>query len=159
MTYVFTFLILFLFWIILSGMFDSFHLSLGIISCSIVTVMSRDLFFRHKASLRNIKQFIMFARYVPWLLYQILLANIHVAYLVLHPKTLIEPQMIIFKSVLKSDIARVFLANSITLTPGTITLDITDEGEFIVHALSRKTADDLTAGDMEKRIARIFMED
>jgi multicomponent Na+:H+ antiporter subunit E len=52
----------------------------------------------------------------------------------------------------------VTLANSITLTPGTITMDIED-GEFIVHALSERVAVDLLSGDMENRVAHIFLED
>jgi len=51
----------------------------------------------------------------------------------------------------------VALANSITLTPGTITMNIHD-GEFYVHALDQKVADDLGSGEMEDRIAHIFME-
>ena len=62
-----------------------------------------------------------------------------------------------FKTKLESDISFVTLANSITLTPGTITMEI-DEGEFVIHALSRKVADDLNTGEMEDRIAHIFME-
>jgi multicomponent Na+:H+ antiporter subunit E len=52
----------------------------------------------------------------------------------------------------------VTLGNSITLTPGTITMDIVD-GEFFVHALSKKVADDLLGGEMERRVAHVFMED
>lgn len=151
---------LFLFWIILSGMFDYFHLTLGVISCSIVTIMSHDLFFKPGASIKkHSRKIIMFLRYIPWLLYRILLANLHVVYLVLNPKTLIDPQIVRFKSILESDIARVTFANSITLTPGTITMDIADNGEFFVHALSRKAAENLLTGSMEKRVARIFTED
>ena len=69
----------------------------------------------------------------------------------------IEPQILTFKTKLESDISSVTLANSITLTPGTITIDIKD-GVFYVHALSKKVADDLNAGEMEDRVAHIFME-
>jgi multicomponent Na+:H+ antiporter subunit E len=69
----------------------------------------------------------------------------------------IDPKIIRFKTKLESDMSMVALANSITLTPGTITMDI-EEREFIVHALSKKVADDLNTGEMEDRIAHIFME-
>ena len=62
-----------------------------------------------------------------------------------------------FKTKLETDISCVALANSITLTPGTITIDIKD-GVYYVHALSQKVADDLNAGAMEDRVAHIFME-
>ena len=98
-----------------------------------------------------------FALYLPWLIYQVVVANVHVAKLVLNPEK-IHPQVIRFKTKLKSDFSMVTLANSITLTPGTITMDIID-GEFIVHALSERVAVDLLSGDMENRVAHIFLED
>ena len=63
-----------------------------------------------------------------------------------------------FKTKLRSDISKVTLANSITLTPGTITMDIID-GEFYVHAISETAAADLLTGEMERRVAYIYMED
>ena len=71
---------------------------------------------------------------------------------------LINPQLIRFKVNLKSDISKVTFANSITLTPGTITADIVGD-EYIVHALSQPVADDLLSGEMEQRVAHIFSED
>jgi multicomponent Na+:H+ antiporter subunit E len=66
--------------------------------------------------------------------------------------------MVSVKVRLKKDISIVTYANSIILTPGTITADITD-GEFLVHCISKKVADDLFTGEMENRVAHIFMED
>jgi multicomponent Na+:H+ antiporter subunit E len=80
-----------------------------------------------------------------------------VALVALSKKKPIDPRIIRFKTKLESDISWVTLANSITLTPGTITMDIKD-GEFFVHALDKKVADDLHAGEMEDRVAHVFME-
>lgn len=159
MRYIVTFLILFVNWIIWSGKFDAFHLSLGVISCLIVTYTTHDLLFRRtQFSSKDITEVIRLFTYIPWLIYQIVLANIHVASLVLNPKMPIDPQMIKFKTKLKKDISLTTFANSITLTPGTITADIID-GEFYVHALNKKVADDLLSGEMEKRVAHVFSED
>jgi multicomponent Na+:H+ antiporter subunit E len=98
-----------------------------------------------------------FIAYIPWLIEQIVLANIHVASLALRPKMPINPQVVKFKTKLETDISCVALANSITLTPGTITMDIKD-GYYYVHGLSQKVVDDLKTGEMEDRIAHIFME-
>jgi multicomponent Na+:H+ antiporter subunit E len=98
-----------------------------------------------------------FITYIPWLMVQILMSNLHVASLVLRRKMPINPQVLTFKTKLETDISCVALANSITLTPGTITMDIRD-GVFYVHALSKKVADELQAGAMEDRVAHIFME-
>jgi len=152
-----TALILFAFWILLSGKFDVFHLSLGAICSIIVAYLFHDLLFVN-VRVGDIRTMAWrFVIYIPWLIKQILLANVHVASLVLHPKMPIEPQILTFKTKLESDISTVTLANSITLTPGTITMDIKD-GVFYVHALSKKVADDLNAGEMEDRVAHIFME-
>jgi multicomponent Na+:H+ antiporter subunit E len=102
--------------------------------------------------------FLRFSAYIPWLTIQIFKANIHVAALALHPNPPIDPRIIRFKTKLKTDISLVTFANSITLTPGTITMDII-EGEFYVHALDRKVMKDLGTGEMENRIAHIFMEE
>ena len=159
MRYLIVFFILFLNWVIWSGKFDAFHLSLGVISCALVTFMSHDLFLeRKKLSPKIIVESIRFIKYVPWLLYQIVLSNIHVASLVLSPRMPIDPKIIRYKTKLKTDIALVTFANSITLTPGTITADISD-GEYIVHALSKKVADDLMTGEMEDKVAHIFEEE
>ena len=159
MRYFILFFILYLHWILWSGKFDAFHLSLGAISCAIVTFMSHDLFLeRKKLSPRIIVEFIRFIKYIPWLSYQIVLSNIHVASLVLNPGMPIDPKIIRYKTKLKSDIALATFANSITLTPGTITAEISD-GEYIVHALSKKVADDLMTGEMEDKVAHIFGEE
>jgi multicomponent Na+:H+ antiporter subunit E len=159
MRYFVLFSVLFLHWILWSGKFDAFHLSLGVISCALVTFLSHDLYMeRKKLSPKIIVEAFRFIKYVPWLFYQIVMSNIHVASLVLSPGMPIDPKIIRYKTRLKTDIALVTFANSITLTPGTITADI-NEGEFIVHALSKKVADDLMTGEMEDKVAYIFEEE
>jgi multicomponent Na+:H+ antiporter subunit E len=152
-----TAIILFAFWTLLSGKFDVFHLSLGILCSVIVAYLFHDLLFVN-VRVGDIRTMALrFILYIPWLISQIIQSNIHVASLVLRPKMPIDPQIITFSTKLETDISSVTLANSITLTPGTITMDIRD-GVFYVHALSRKVADDLNAGEMEDRVAHIFME-
>jgi multicomponent Na+:H+ antiporter subunit E len=159
MRYLVLFSVLYVHWIFWSGKFDAFHLSLGVISCALVTFMSHDLYLRRKTiSPRIITEALRFIKYIPWLFYQIVMSNIHVAFLVLNPRMPIDPKIIRYKTRLKTDVALATFANSITLTPGTITADIS-EGEFIVHALSKKVADDLMTGEMEDKIAYIFEEE
>lgn len=148
------FVLLFILWLLLSGKFDLFHLSLGVISCAIVTTVSGDLLFPGTRPGDLWRQAVGFARYTPWLLYQIFLANIHILRLVFHPRMmeLIEPHVFKFESRLKSDLALVTFANSITLTPGTITVLVTADGDFKVHAIDKASAEPLP-GEMEQRIA------
>lgn len=150
---------MFMFWILLSGFFDKMHLSSGIISSAIVAFFSHDLLIGSVVSVNKaLKKAVNFIIYIPWIIYQIILANIDVAYRVLHPKMPIDPRIITFKTKLRSDLSLTTLANSITLTPGTITVDIKD-GVYYVHAVATKPADDLLSGEMENRVANVYMED
>jgi multicomponent Na+:H+ antiporter subunit E len=149
--------ILFAFWALLSGQFDVFHLSLGAVCSLVVAYLFHDLLFVNVrvGDIRTIAW--RFLRYIPWLMRQILVANVHVAALVINPKMPIEPEVVRFRTKLETDISCVTLANSITLTPGTITMDIRD-GVFYVHALSRLVAEELYEGEMEDKVAHVFME-
>jgi multicomponent Na+:H+ antiporter subunit E len=157
--FVLTFIIMFGLWLILSGHFDAFHMSLGLVSCAIVSYLSSDLLFPSPKIEGLLKQWARFIRYVPWLMLEIIKANLHVTYLVFHPRMmdLIDPRIIKFRSHLKSDLALVTFANSITLTPGTITVDISLEGDFKVHAIDKASGDPLP-GEMEANIAKAFGE-
>lgn len=150
------FCILAVFWVLLSGIFDAYHLTLGFLCCLLVAAVSHDLMFENMGSGKKIATFVRFCAYVPWLMWQIVLANLHVAWLVLNPKV-IDPRVTRVKSKLESDFSKVTFGNSITLTPGTITMDI-DGDDFYVHSLSKKVEDDLLSGDMERRVAHVFDE-
>ena len=97
------------------------------------------------------------AGYIVWLIWQIVLANLHLLKLALSPGLReVDPMVIRFKTGLRSDFSKFLLAQSITLTPGTVTVKIAGD-EFVVHAISRVTADGLN-GSMERRIGAIFGE-
>jgi multicomponent Na+:H+ antiporter subunit E len=154
-----TFFIMFFFWVLFSGKFDVFHIGFGIVSSLIVAALSKNLFFPSGIQPGFIICWLRFAGYTPWLFYQIFLANLHVLYLVFHPKMmeLIDPQTINFSSRLTNDISRTTFANSITLTPGTITVNVSVLGKFTVHCINKKSGQSLP-GEMEKRIAKVFNE-
>jgi multicomponent Na+:H+ antiporter subunit E len=156
MRYIYTFLIMFGFWILLSGKFDLFHLTLGVLSSALVSFLSTDILMRDNRKHDRLGITFRFICYIPWLLSQIVLSTLHVTYLALHPKMTerIDPTIVTFKTKLQTTIAQVALANSITLTPGTITIRIED-GVFYVHAISRQAAAGLP-GEMEDRLARVF---
>lgn len=149
-----TFAVMLIFWVVLSGMFDAFHLSLGVVCCLLVAHFSHDLLFYGDSQAAWGRGVIGLIGYLPWLFYQIILANLEVAYVVLHPRMLdkIDPHVVRFKTKLKRPISKVTFAQSITLTPGTITVSIHND-EFSVYALTRKASDALP-GEMEERVAR-----
>ena len=156
---VLSFLILFALWVVLSARFDGFHLVMGLVSSALVAATSGDLMFGSRQPKGVFSLWLRLAGYVPWLILQIFLANLHVMYLVFHPRMLdlIDPKIITFDSHLKSDFARTLFANSITLTPGTITVDVTVWGRFSVHCIDDASGESLP-GKMEDKITAVFRE-
>ena len=159
LSFLITFVLMFLSWIVLSGKFDPLLLWLGGISSFFVAYYFYDLLFPAMEP-GYMKVFFRFVRYTPWLMWEIIKANFHLLYLAFHPrmKDLIDPHIITFKTNLKSDIAIATLANSITLTPGTITVTADQDGVFRVHAIDRESAEGLP-GTMLKKVAQVFGEE
>lgn len=133
---------------------------LGAICCALVTWISGDLLFvdRERDAKRSLGDGWRLICYCPWLLKEIVAANFHVLKLALSPggPKEVKPRIVRMKTYLKSDIARFVFANSITLTPGTITMLIEDD-ELFIHAISEKTEQGLE-GEMEDRVAKVFGE-
>ena len=155
-SFLITFVLMFLSWIVLSGKFDPLLLWLGGISSFFVAYYFYDLLFPGLET-GYFQVFFRFIKYSPWLIWEIIKANFHLLYLAFHPrmKDLIDPHIITFKTNLKSDIAITTLANSITLTPGTITVTADRDGVFKVHAIDRESAEALP-GTMLKKVAKVF---
>lgn len=147
---------LFAIWVVFSGFLDPFHLSLGLISCGIVTWLSSDLLFddRSVPMRRRAVQAFRLAHYLVWLTWQIVLANLAVFKLAFAPRSALQPQIVRHRTHLKSDFEKFLLANSITLTPGTVTIKILGD-TFYIHAIDDASAAGLN-GEMDRRIARIF---
>ncbi len=152
-----TFLVCFATWIILSGRFDPFHLGLGLIASCIVALISADMLFPAPRFKSLPRRWAGFIKYLPWLIYQVFLANLHILYLTFHPrmKELIDPRIIIFQSRLKGNLALLIFANSITLTPGTVTVHVSVLGKYTVHAIDDECARSLP-GTMEEKVEKIF---
>ncbi len=156
MGFAFTAIISFIFWILLSGFFDAFHIVTGIISSLLVALFSHKLLVPEGTLLKvEAARTVRFAKYLPWLMLEIVKANIDLIYRTLHPSMPIDPVVIKFRTDLKENMGKTTLANSITLTPGTVTMNVTEDGEFTVHAISREAADGLLSGEMQRRVKHI----
>ncbi len=154
-----SFFILFFFWVVFSGRFDGFHLGLGVVSCAIVSWFESDLSTPDPRPIGMLRLWLNFILYFPWLIWQIFLANLHVLVLVLSPNMMdrIDPHIVKIKTRMRDRLALVTFANSITLTPGTITVNVSIYGDLSVHAIDKESAAGLP-GEMERRVARIFGE-
>ena len=95
--------------------------------------------------------------YAIWLIWQIVLSNIHILKLALTPGDIkeLDPSLVRIKSKLKTDFGKYVLANSITLTPGTITIYV-DDDTMLIHSISKHTAKGVQDDTMENKVARVF---
>ncbi|GAB6887743.1 Na+/H+ antiporter Mnh1 subunit E [Desulfothermus okinawensis JCM 13304] len=153
-----TFFFMAILWVTLSGKFEPLLLFLGFVSVTIVSLLSGQLLFSNPTD-DYLPTFFRFLGYLPWIILQIIKANIHVLKIVFSRDLMdkIDPHIIVFNTRLKKDFSIVTMANSITLTPGTITITANPDGKFRVHAIDKACADDLP-GEMEQRVAKVFGE-
>ena len=142
-------IVLYVLWILLSGHFDPLLLSLGAVSCVFVAwIAYRMDVVDHEGHPIHLTW--RAAIYWPWLLWEIVKANIDVAKIVLDPKLPISPQVFTVKASQVDDLGLAIYANSITLTPGTVSIDVKD-ATIQVHALTQELADGLLTGEMDRR--------
>lgn len=137
------FFVAFIVWCLLNWVPDWQHLIIGGFVSAFVTFMVGDLFITRPHVLIHLSRYwYFFAYYLPIFLWECFKANLDVAYRVLHPRLPIYPGIVKVKTKLKTDTALTFLANSITLTPGTMSVDIDkDNGILYVHWIDVKTKD------------------
>ncbi len=144
------------FWFLLSGHTSALLLSLGLASCTLVVWMIVRMDRHDQAPPMMIFSF-EFLRYVAWLLWQVLRSNFDVARRIWDPALPIQPAWRKIEVQLQQPLTKTIYANSITLTPGTVTTKV-GKGYFIVHALNADSIDELQAGAMQARLQRLEQE-
>ena len=152
-------LILFSFglWLFLTWTLGWQHLIVGGVVAIMVGLLFGNLFVHEPAKVFQFRRWFWVLIYIPRFFWEMTKANFDVAYRVLHPKMPINPGIVKVKTKLQSEMGKTFLANSITLTPGTFTLRIADD-EFLVHALHESVAGGLLDGSMQRKVAAVFGE-
>ena len=132
--------ITFALWLALSSKFDRLELICGGLVCLIISLFATHIYSKLGFPSLSTKMVLFFLVYIIVLFWEVIKANLDVAYRVIHPKMPIRPGIVVIKTRLKSDIAKMILANSITLTPGTFTLDVIGD-ELLIHWINVKTED------------------
>lgn len=157
-------------WLLVSGHYDFFHISMGALSAFAIVLLHLPLRKHyHQDELEAANQYgkdlsgvqLHFGRalaYIPWLIWQIILAALQVAFVVLKPRMPIDPALIRFKTNYPNTTGKVILANSITLTPGTITVQV-QKDEFLVHALMDASASGILDDSMPRKAARLHQKE
>lgn len=137
-----TFLIAFVLWLLLSLSIDIQHVVVGVLVSLVVAASVGHMFAGTPAKWLSGKRYLYFALYVLVFIKEVVKANLDVIYRVLHPALPIRPGIVKVKTELKSETALTFLANSITLTPGTLTVDVDAEaGILYVHWICARSRD------------------
>jgi len=146
-------LVLFALWLLLSGIYEPLLIFFGVGSCALVLLIAwRMDLIDHEAIPLHVSLGIF--GYFAWLQKEIVKANLDVAKLIVNPELPISPRMIRVKATQKTDVGIVTHANSITLTPGTVSVDIEGD-EILVHAISREAAEGTLEGSIDRRVTAV----
>ena len=145
-------IVLLAFWLVLSGMYTPFLVTMGVISAVAIALLATRMGVADDEGL-PLQLAPSALTYWPWLVWQIILSAWNVTKIILSPSLPISPTLTRVKMTQRSDVARVTYANSITLTPGTISVDIEGD-EILVHAITRDNAIDLEGGEMDARCTK-----
>lgn len=153
--------LLLVFWVLLSGKFDLLHVGAGALTALFVAFVTEPLRSLPPVIGQSVDHPLGGIRwgqallFLPFMAAEIVISSVQVALMVLHPRLPIQPRLIRFRTSLPHPLARLTLANSITLTPGTVTLDVVDD-EFLVHALTDASAQGVEAGKIRDWVSRIY---
>jgi multicomponent Na+:H+ antiporter subunit E len=145
-------IILFVFWLLLSGNFTAFLVTMGAISATAIALLGRRMELIDREG-HPVGLTLRALAYWPWLIKEIVKSAWEVARIIVDPRLPISPTLVRAKASQKTAVGLVTYANSITLTPGTISVDVRP-GEILVHALTREGAEGLEAGEMDRRVTR-----
>lgn len=131
------YVVFFLFWIIFNGKITTEIVILGLlVAAAVYAFICKFMDYSISKDVRMMKKGLFLLKYVGILVWEIVKANVATIKMILSPRVIVEPVIVRFHSHLKTDLAKVILANSITLTPGTITVSIEGD-EFEVHCLDK----------------------
>ncbi|GAA5474330.1 hypothetical protein Hhis01_01744 [Haloarcula hispanica] len=145
----------YLFYLLLSS-YKPLDFLTGAITATIVTALLAPIAFSRQPSLTRVPgQFARMALYIPYLLKEIAIANLEIAYVVLHPSLPIDPEMVELEAAIWGDGPVTTLANSITLTPGTLTVSVSEQA-FDIHSLTGSAREDLFDGGLERAVRFVF---
>jgi multicomponent Na+:H+ antiporter subunit E len=143
-------LTLFVFWLLLSGIYSPFLVSAGLGSALAISLLAWKMKLLDREGFpAHLLGKVLFS-YWPWLLKEIMKSAWAVTKCILSPRLPITPTLVEFAPTQKTDLGLVIHANSITLTPGTISVEV-EPGRFLVHALTREGAASLAGSEMDRR--------
>lgn len=145
----------FAFWLVISGSLAPADLLLGGALALLLGWWSARFLWAGHAPQVSVRQLFALLHYLLLFSGQVFLAAVHVARVVVDPRLPIRPRLIICRTGLQREVSRIAFAHSVSLTPGTLTVDM-DGGTFLVHCLDEASAAGIRSGEIERRVARVF---
>ena len=154
------FILIYILWILLTWSLGPQYLLVGLAVAALTSLAFGGLLARQPRRFFEPKRYLWFIYYLLTLIWYIIKANLDVAYRVLHPELPIKPGIVKVRTALKSDVSKTFLSNSITLTPGTLTVDVVGEDMYI-HWINVRSDDpgvqtELIVSRFENILKRVF---
>ena len=146
---------LMLFWLAITGSVKPADVAIGVVFSLLLGAWAAHFLWAEDAPTLTVRQAGHFMLYFGRLLWDIVVAAVQVAEVVLDPRMPMAPVVIAHRTSFSRDVSRVAFANSITLTPGTLTVDV-DGDTFYIHCLDERFADDIASGDLERRVTQTF---
>jgi len=158
--YLMTFAVLLSLWLIFVNTLNWQEVLTGVVLSALIAAFGHTYFTQRGLRHLTLKKLLYLIIYIPILLWEVLKANLDVAYRVLHPKMPIKPGIVLIRTGLQSDTGKLALANSITLTPGTLTMDVAGDN-LLIHWINVKSEDleeatELIGGRFERYLRGIF---
>ena len=141
-------------WLLLSGHYTPFLLTLGLVCTAFSVFIALRMRLLDDEGVPLARLSLSVFTYLPWLVLEVIRSNLAVARIVLSPKMSISPVVVQFKGMQRTDLGRFIFANSITLTPGTVTLMVFKD-HLEVHALFEAALDGIEEGEMNRRVAAL----
>ena len=140
-------------WLLASGHYTPMLIGFGLGSVLLVVTLCRRMGIVDAEAV-PVHLLVRGLAYVPWIVREVAKANLDVAKRILAPRSALSPEIFVLTPTQKTDLGRVLYANSITLTPGTVSIEAED-GTITVHAITREAADSLREGAMDRRVSRL----
>ena len=148
------FVILFGSWLLWSGHYTPLLIGFGLGSCALVVLLAHWMEIIDDEGLPLHLTGRILA-YLPWIALEVIKSNLELTRRILDPRLPLGQELVELDVSQKTDVGRVTYANSITLTPSTVTIEAETDGPFLVHAVSPEAAADLRSGKMDARVSRM----
>lgn len=148
-------LAVFIFWLVISASLAPADLALGAVLSLLLGAWSARFLWGGEAPAVSARELLALLKFLVLFSREVFQSAVHVARIVVDPRLPIRPRLIVCRTRLEREVSRVAFANAVSMTPGTLTVDI-DGGTFLIHCLDEETAAHLLSGALERKIAQVF---